>query len=54
MSALPDCSLLYAKLGKAIHLVKDPNLNLKITKPEDFYYLKSYLDLNENKQILGL
>ena len=54
LSKLPDVSLLYAKLGKEIHLVKDTNLNLKITKPEDFYYLKSYLDLNESKQILGL
>lgn len=54
LSKLPDASLLYAKLGKVIHLVKDTHLNLKITKPEDFYYLKSYLDLNENKQILGL
>ena len=54
LSKLPDASLLYAKLGKEIYLVKDGNLNLKITKPEDFYYLKSYLDMNENKQILGL
>lgn len=54
LSGLPDASLLYAKLGKPVYLVKDAALNLKITKPEDFYYLKSYLDLNENKQILGL
>ena len=54
LMALPDAALLYAELGKATYLVKDPNLNLKITKPEDFYYLKSYLDLDESKQILGL
>lgn len=54
LSQLPDTSLLYAKLGKTIHLVKDGNPNLKITRPEDFYYLKSYLDFTENKQILGL
>lgn len=54
LMALPDASLLYAELGKVTYLVKDPNLNLKITKPEDFYYLKSYLDLDESKQILGL
>ena len=54
LAKLPDVSLLYAKLGREIHLVKDDKLNLKITKPEDFYYLKSYLDLNESKQILGI
>lgn len=54
LSKLPDCSLLYARLGREIHLVKDSNLNLKVTKPEDYYFLKTYLDLNENKQILGL
>ena len=54
LSRLPDAALLLARMGHVIHLVKDMNLNLKITKPEDYCYLKSYLDLNENKQILGL
>ena len=54
LSKLPDASLLYAKLGKKVYLVKDQNLNLKITTPEDYYYLKSYLELNESKKILGI
>lgn len=54
LAALPDASLLYARLGKQVYLVKDPNLNLKITTPEDYYYLKSYIELNESKQILGI
>lgn len=54
LARLPDTSLLYARLGRPIYLVRDENMNLKITKPEDFYYLRSYLDLTENKQILGL
>lgn len=54
LSKLPDASLLYAKLGKEVYLVKDKNINLKITTPEDYYYLKAYLELNESKKILGL
>ncbi len=54
LSKLPDASLLYAKLGKRVYLVKETGLNLKITTPEDFYYLRSYLELHENKQILGI
>lgn len=51
---LLDASLLYARLGKKVYLVKETGLNLKITTPEDFYYLRSYLELNESRNILGI
>ncbi len=51
---LLDASLMYAYLGKKVYLVKDSNLNLKITTPEDYYYMRSYLELKESKNILGL
>lgn len=51
---LLDASLLYAYLGKKVYLVKESGLNLKITTPEDFYYLRAYLELQENKEILGV
>lgn len=49
-----DAALLFARLGKKMCLVKETGLNLKITTPEDFYYLRSYLELSENKEILGV
>lgn len=49
-----DSSLVYAKLGKKIHIVKEQDLNLKITTPEDFYYFRSILELEERKSIFGL
>lgn len=49
-----DAALLYAYLGKKMYLVKETGLNLKITTPEDYYYLRAYLELNENKEILGI
>jgi len=49
-----DSSLVYARLGKKIHIVKEQELNLKITTPEDFYYFRSILELEEKKSIFGL
>ena len=49
-----DSSLVYAELGKKIHLVKEQGLNLKITTPEDFYYFRTILELEEKKSIFGL
>lgn len=49
-----DSSLVYAKLGKKIHIVKEQGLNLKITTPEDFYYFRSIIELEEKKSIFGL
>ncbi len=51
---LLDASLMYAYLGKRVYLVKETGMNIKITTPEDFYYLRAYLELNENKNILGI
>ncbi len=51
---LLDVSLIYAKLGKKVHLVVEEGKNLKITTPEDYYYLKSYFELQESKNILGV
>lgn len=51
---LLDPSLMLSYLGKKVYLVKETGLNLKVTTPEDFYYLRSYLELNENKNVLGL
>ena len=36
------------------NLVKEQGANIKITTPEDFYYLKAILELEENKYIFGL
>lgn len=49
-----DTALLYGQLGREIHLVVEEGLNLKVTTPEDFYYLKSYLELQESINILGV
>lgn len=51
---LLDAAMLYANSGREVYLVKEQNLNIKITTPEDFYYLKAILDLEENKYIFGL
>lgn len=51
---LLDASLVYAKLGKEVFLVVEEGHNLKITTPEDYYYLKAYLELQESKNILGV
>jgi 2-C-methyl-D-erythritol 4-phosphate cytidylyltransferase len=49
-----DASIVYSKLGKNIFLVKEQDLNLKITTPEDFYYFRSILELEERKAVFGL
>lgn len=55
-SAIPllDAAMIYSKTGEKVHLVKEQNTNLKITTPEDFYYLRAILDLEESKHIFGL
>ena len=52
--AILDSSLVLAQLGKEIHIVKEQGLNLKITTPEDFYYFRSIIELEERKAIFGL
>lgn len=51
---LLDAAMVYAKSGEKVHLVKEQGTNIKITTPEDFYYLKAILELQENKYIFGL
>ncbi len=51
---LLDAGMLYASQGGEVHLVKEQNKNVKITTPEDFYYLKAMLELEENKSIFGI
>ncbi len=51
---LLDAAMIYSSAGGKVHLVKEHNTNLKITTPEDFYYLRAILDLEENKYIFGL
>lgn len=51
---LLDSALIYTYLGNKIHLIKDYNKNIKITTPDDYYTLKSLLELDENKNVFGL
>ena len=51
---LLDAAMVYAQSGEEVHLVKEQGANIKITTPEDFYYLKAILELEENKYIFGL
>ena len=49
-----DASIIYAQLKKDVYLVKEEEQNLKITTPEDFYYFRAILEMEENKYIFGL
>lgn len=51
---LLDAAMVYARNGGKVHLVKEHNTNLKITTPEDYYFLKAILELEESKYIFGL
>ena len=51
---LLDAAMVYASEGGSVHMVKEQNMNLKVTTPEDFYILRSMLELEENKFIFGL
>ena len=51
---LLDAAMVYAKNGGKVKLVKEQNTNIKITTPEDYYILRSMIELEENKFIFGL
>ena len=51
---LLDAAMVYAKTLGDIQIVKEQGLNIKITTPEDYYYLKAILELQENKYVFGL
>lgn len=49
-----DVSLAYAELSKEVFVYVEKGNNLKITTPEDYCYFKAFLELEENKKILGI
>ena len=51
---LLDAGMVYSSVGGEVHLVKEQTPNIKITTPEDFYYLRAMLELEENRVIFGL
>lgn len=51
---LLDAAMVYANNGGDVHLVKEQGVNIKITTPEDYYFLKAMLELEENKYVFGL
>lgn len=51
---LLDAAMVYAQTGGEVRLVKEQGSNIKITTPEDFYFLKAILELEENKYVFGL
>lgn len=51
---LLDAAMVYAQNGGEVHLVKELGANIKITTPEDYYFLKAMLELEENKFVFGL
>lgn len=51
---LLDAAMVYAQAGGEVHLVKEHGVNIKITTPEDFYFLKAVFELEENKYVFGL
>lgn len=51
---LLDAGMIYANSGGEVHLVKEQNANIKITTPEDYYFSKAILELEESKYIFGL
>lgn len=51
---LLDAAMVYAQAGGEVHLVKEQGINIKITTPEDYYFLKAMLELEENKFVFGL
>ncbi len=51
---LLDAAMIYANEGGKVKLVKELNNNLKVTTPEDYYYLKAMLEMEENRRVFGL
>ena len=51
---LLDAGMVYAKCFGDVHLVREQSTNIKVTTPDDYYFLKSILELEETKYIFGL
>lgn len=54
MEHMLDTALLWAELGGKLPIVVEGPGNLKITTPDDFYYFKARLELEESKRIWGM
>lgn len=50
---IDSCSLM-RHYGMKLHLLDGPYENIKITTPDDFYMMRSILQLREDKQLYGL
>lgn len=51
---LLDAAMIFASAGGNVKLVKEQNNNIKVTTPEDYYYLKAMLEMEENRRVFGL
>lgn len=51
---LLDAAMVFAGTGREVHLVKEQATNIKVTTPDDYYFLKTILELEETKYIFGL
>ncbi|MCR5620830.1 MAG: 2-C-methyl-D-erythritol 4-phosphate cytidylyltransferase [Treponema sp.] len=51
---LLDAAMVFAGTGREVHLVKEQGTNIKVTTPDDYYFLKTILELEETKYIFGL
>lgn len=51
---LLDAAMVYAHYIHDVAIVKETGSNIKITTPEDYYYLKAMIEMEENRVIFGL
>ena len=49
-----DSCTMMQHYGKALFLVDGPDINIKITTPQDFYTMRAILEAKENAQIYGI
>lgn len=48
-----DTCTIMTELGNDLHFVQCDDVNIKITRPEDYYVFKALYDLRESKSVLG-
>jgi len=51
--SIDSCTLMQ-RYGHPIHQVEGPQTNIKITSTEDFYICRTFFELIENKQVMGI
>ncbi len=49
-----DSCTMMQHFGKKLYLVDGPDINIKITTPQDFYTMRAILETKENEQIYGV